>query len=133
VSAVAAAVDPAIKDGAFLLAGGDLTKVLWEMPEGAKFRELWIQSGRTREDLRALAEPFDPLTYAHGLLGKRVFMMAGKVDEVIPASSALALWEAAGRPEIEWYDCGHYSSVGFLLPGIRRTVDFFAGPAAAVH
>jgi dienelactone hydrolase len=132
VSSVAAAVDPAIRDGAFLLAGGDLTTVMWDMPEGAKFRDLWIQSGRTREDLRALTEPFDPLTYASGLKGKRIFMMAGTVDEVIPAASARALWQAAGRPEIHWYDCGHYSSVGFLLPALRRTVEFFAGVDQAV-
>jgi len=77
-------------------------------------------------DLKALTDPFDPLTYAHRLAGKRLFMMAGKVDEVIPPSSAQALWEAAGRPPMRWYDCGHYSAVGFLLPGIRQTVDFFA-------
>ena len=29
------AVDPAIREGAFLLAGGDLSPILWEMPEGA--------------------------------------------------------------------------------------------------
>ena len=128
VSAVAAAVDPAIREGAFLLAGGDLSRILWEMPEGAAYRALWINSGRTLSDLKALTDPFDPLTYASRLTGKRVIMMAGKVDEVVPPSSARALWEAAGRPAIRWYDCGHYSAVGFLLPGIRQTVEFFADP-----
>ena len=84
--------------------------------------------GRTLADLKALTDPFDPLAYAPRLRGKRVFMMAGKVDEVVPPDCARALWEAAGRPPIRWYDCGHYSAVGFLLPGIRRTVDFFAEP-----
>ena len=126
VSSVAAAVDPSVHEGAFLLAGGDLSKILWEMPEGAAYRALWLKSGRTQEDLKVLTDPFDPLTYATRLVGKRVFMMAGKVDEVVPPSSARALWDAAGRPPIRWYDCGHYSAVGFLLPGIRETVDFFA-------
>ena len=128
VSSVAAAVDPAIREGAFLLAGGDLSRILWEMPEGAAYRTLWIGSGRTLSDLKSLTDPFDPLTYAPRLVRKRVFMMAGKVDEVIPPASARALWEAAGRPPIRWYDCGHYSAVGFLLPGIRETVEFFAVP-----
>ena len=58
-------------------------------------------------------------------------MMAGKVNEVIPPECARKLWEAAGRPPIHWFDCGHYSAVGFLLPGIRQTVDFFSeGPGA---
>jgi dienelactone hydrolase len=132
VSSVAAAVDPSIREGAFLLAGGDLSKILWEMPEGAAYRALWIRSGRTLSDLKRLTDPFDPLTYASRLAGKRVFMMAGRVDEVIPPASARALWDAAGRPMIRWYDCGHYSAVGFLLPALRETVEFFALPPGPV-
>ena len=96
------------------------------MPEGAKYKALWIEAGKSYEDLVALTKPLDPLTYADRLVGKRIFMMAGNVDEVIPPASARALWFAAGKPPIRWYDCGHYSSVGFLLPAIRETVDFFA-------
>ncbi len=126
VSALAAAVDPAISEGAFLLAGGDLSAILWGMPEGAAFRASWVESGRSRADLKALVDPFDPLTYAEGLRGKRMLFIAGKVDEVVPPSSTLLLWEAAGRPPIRWFDCGHYSAAGFLLPAFRQTVDFFA-------
>jgi dienelactone hydrolase len=128
VSSLAAAVDPAIREGAFLLAGGDLSSILWEMPEGAAYRKQWLESGRSRHDLKALTEPFDPLTYANRLKGKRLMMIAGKVDEVVPPASTLLLWEAAGRPPIHWCECGHYSAVGYLLPGIRQTVDFFAAP-----
>jgi hypothetical protein len=53
-------------------------------------------------------------------------MIAGNSDEVIPPRAARALWEAAGKPRILWYDCGHYSAVGYLLPAIRETVNFFA-------
>jgi dienelactone hydrolase len=128
VSSLAAAVDPAIREGAFLLAGGDLATILWEMPEGAAYRQQWIESGRTKENLKALTDPFDPLTYADRLKGKRMMMIAGKVDEVVPPATTLRLWEAAGRPAIHWCDCGHYSAVAYLLPGIRRTVEFFAAP-----
>jgi dienelactone hydrolase len=128
VAAVAVAVDPALHEGAFLLAGGDLSRILWTMPEGASFRAWWTASGWTVHDLKVLTDPFDPLTYAPRLAGKRILMMAGKVDEVIPPASAQLLWEAAGRPPIRWFDCGHYSAVGFLLPGIRQTVEFFAAP-----
>ena len=130
VSSVAAAVDPTLNRAAFILAGGDLASILWEMTEGAKYRALWLASGRTFADLQATTAPFDPLTYAPRLKGKRVLMIAGRVDEVIPPRSASALWEAAGRPKIVWYDCGHYSAVGFLLPAVRETVDFFAADVA---
>ena len=79
-------------------------------------------------DFETLTDPYAPLSYAHRLVGKRILMIAGNVDEVIPPASARALWEAAGRPRIHWFDCGHYSAVGFLLPAIRETVEFFAAP-----
>jgi len=128
VSSLAASVDPSIREGVFLLAGGDLSRILWTMPEGAAFRAWWTDSGRTEADLKALTDPFDPMFYANRLAGKRVLIIAGKVDEVVPPASTLVLWEAAGRPPIRWYDCGHYSAAGYLLPGIRQTVDFFAKP-----
>jgi hypothetical protein len=90
---------------------------------------LWIAAGRTKRDLEVLTRPYDPLTYAEGMRGKHVLMMAGRVDEVIPPSAATALWEAAGKPPLRWLDCGHYSAVGFLLPAIREAVEFLAAPA----
>jgi dienelactone hydrolase len=126
VAALAAEADPTLNTGCFLLAGGDLHEVLWEMPESAKYKKMWVESGRTKDDLRALTERFDPVTYAARLKGKRILMMAGNVDEVVPPASARALWVAAGQPPINWYDCGHYSAAGYLLPAIRCTVDFFA-------
>ena len=130
VAAVAAAVDPAITRVATVLAGGDLAEILWQMPEGARYRKLWTDAGRTRADLQALTAPFDPLTHAARLRGKRMLMIAGTVDEVIPPASARALWEAAGRPPIRWHDCGHYSAAGVLLPVVRETADFFAADRA---
>ncbi len=126
IASLAVAVDPALNRGAFLLAGGDLAQILWQMPEGAKYRDLWTQSGRTFADLETLTKPFDPLTYASRLKGKRLMMIAGNVDEVVPPASTRALWKGAGQPPLRWFDCGHYSAIGFLLPAIRQTVDFFA-------
>lgn len=133
VSSLVAAVDPEVQTGVFLLAGGDLPQILWGMPEAAGFRETWRRSGRTLQDLRCLTAPFDPITYADGLRGKRLLMIAGKIDEVVPPLSTHALWEAAGRPPILWYDCGHYSAAGYLLPGIRATVEFLAPPEIQAH
>lgn len=128
VSALAASVDPRLNRAGLLLAGGGLADILWEMPEpeAIRYRAAWIESGRTRADLEALVAPLDPLTYADRLVGKRLLMIAGNSDEVIPPRAVRALWERAGRPPILWYDCGHYSAAGYLLPAIRRTVDFFA-------
>ncbi len=126
VAALAAANDPMLNQAAFLLAGGDLPEIMWTMPEAARYRKLWLDSGRSKQDFHAVVAPLDPLTYAHRLKGKRVMMMAGNVDEVIPPSSARALWEEAGKPPMTWFDCGHYSAASYLLPAIRQTAEFFA-------
>lgn len=133
IAALAAAVEPKLTSAAPLLAGGDLADVLWNMPEpeARRYKALWVESGRTRDQLADLTRPYDPLTYAGRLQGKRVLMIAGTVDEVIPPRSTRLLWEAAGRPPLIWYDCGHYSAVGYLLPAVRRTVAFFAQDAPA--
>ncbi len=128
VGAVASAADPKLNNAALLLAGGGLADILWDMPEreARAYKQQWIDAGRTKADLEVLTLPFDPLTYAHRLQGKRVLMIAGKTDEVIPPSATELLWKAAGQPPIHWYDCGHYSAAGYLLPALREVVAFFS-------
>src|SRR5207244_8718889 len=77
VAALAAAADPTLNRAALVLAGGGLADILWEMPEGTRYRVQWAETGRTKADLETLTRPFDPLTYAHRLRGKRVLMIAG--------------------------------------------------------
>ncbi len=71
VSSLSAAIDPELNRAALLLAGGNLAHVLWEMPEGAKYKALWLKSGRSFEDLKALCDPFDPVTYAAPARGEK--------------------------------------------------------------
>ncbi len=125
-SALALAVDPALSRGVTILAGGSLDEILWTMDEpGAdRWRRDWLKAGHTREELAGLTRDYDPITYAGRLKGKKLLMMAGAVDEVVPPGSVRKLWEAADRPPIEWFDCGHYSSAGFILPAIRDSAAF---------
>lgn len=128
MAALATAIDPMASGGVFVLAGGGLADILWNLPEkeARVYREAWQKSGRTFEDLRGLVDPFDPLTYADRLRNKRVKMIVARVDEVVPARSGEALWKAAGEPEIVRYDAGHYSAAAFLLPAMRETIEFIA-------
>jgi dienelactone hydrolase len=128
VSSVVAAVDPAVSQGTFIMAGGNVARILWEMPEAAPFRKQWEKSGKGLAELESLTRPYDPLTYADRLKTKRILMFGANVDEVIPPDCTTALWEKAGRPPIRWYDCGHYSAIGFLMPAIRVTAEFLAAP-----
>jgi dienelactone hydrolase len=128
VSSLVAEVEPRVDRAAILLAGGDLATILWDMPEGEaqRYRQAWLNAGKSREDLAALCWAYDPLHYADRLRGRRILLLAGAVDEVIPPGCVERLWEAAGHPRLEWIDCGHYSAIGFLLPALRTAVDFLA-------
>ncbi|MBI1325245.1 abhydrolase domain-containing 18 [bacterium] len=128
MAALATAIDPMASGGVFVLAGGGLADILWNLPEkeARTYREAWQKSGRTFDDLSRLVDPFDPLTYADRLRNKRVKMIVAKVDEVVPARSGEALWKAAGEPEIVRYDAGHYSAAAFILPAMRETIEFIA-------
>lgn len=129
-SALTLAIDPAFDRGVTILAGGNLDEILWTMDEpGAdRWRSDWLKSGRTLADLTAFTHDYDPMTYAGRLKGKKLLMMAGVIDEVVPPSSARKLWEAADRPQILWFDCGHYSFAGYFLPAIRDAVTFLGRP-----
>lgn len=126
MSSLAAAIDPMAHGGVFVLAGGGLADILWNMPEkeARAYREAWQRSGRSFDDLKKLVDPFDPLTYAERLKGKRVKMIVANVDEVVPARAGEALWRAAGEPPIVRYEAGHYSAAAFLLPALRETITF---------
>jgi dienelactone hydrolase len=128
VSALVAEMEPRLDRACLLLAGGDLTHVFWTSPDTEPYRERWIQAGKSRADFQAFVAPYDPLTHAERLKNRKILMMAGRIDEVIPPECTTRLWEAAGKPPITWFDCGHYSAAAYLLPATRQMVDFFAQP-----
>jgi len=53
--------------------------------------------------------PIEPLSFAGRNRPRRVLMINGYYDVVIPRSSALNLWEALGKPPIIWTNSGHAS------------------------
>ena len=126
VSSLAAAVDPAIREGASCSPAATCRRSSGRCPRARPYRGPGSQSGRTLTRSEGSDRPFRSADLCEPAGGQTLLMIAGKVDEVVPPASTLLLWEAAGRPPIRWYDCGHYSAVGYLLPGIRQTVDFFA-------
>ncbi len=55
-------------------------------------------------------------------------MIAGKKDEIIPPKTTEALWNAAGKPKIVWYDCGHYGAALFFIPIMNEVIAHFKEP-----
>ena len=52
-------------------------------------------------------------------------MLNARHDKVIPPACTQAFWQAAGRPEIEWWDADHYSAIWYLPKALSRMVAFF--------
>jgi dienelactone hydrolase len=123
--ALALAIEPKLKMGCLMLAGGDVAKVAWENERLAKIRERWLSQGGSKEEFFELWKSIDPVTYADRARGKRMLMLNATHDEIIPPACTQSLWRALGEPEIVWYEAGHITAGRFLFDGLGRVTRFF--------
>jgi hypothetical protein len=70
----------------------------------------------------------DPLTYAENLKDRKLLFIAAARDEIVPRKATEALWLAAGKPRIVWYDCTHTGTVLYILPALRELLLHFGSP-----
>ena len=124
-AALAAEAEPRIKNVCLLLAGGDFPTIAAESREFARQRAAFQASGKDGEHFNRTIGDVDPLRYAELLKERRVLMLNAKDDEVIPRRCTVALWEAAGKPEIVWLEGGHYSVIRHLPAALHRANRFF--------
>lgn len=124
-AALATSLEPRITKGCFILAGGDMGEVAWQSTEMAELRERWMELGRSKQELFEALRPVDPVTYARPVQGREILMLNAAQDEVVPPACTKALWRAFGKPEIVWWNAGHYTAVRYLFAGAARAVEFF--------
>lgn len=124
-AALATGIEPRITKACFILAGGDMGEVAWQSTELTELREKWTAAGHTKEQLFEVLRPVDPVTYARPVAGREILMLNATHDEVVPPACTRALWRAFGKPEIVWWDAGHYTAVRYLFSGAARAVEFF--------
>ena len=61
-------------------------------------------------------------------------MLNARQDEVIPPACTESLWRAFGKPEIVWWDAGHFSAARYLFEGLGIAARFFRdSPVAAAN
>lgn len=103
LGSIVAAVDERIDAALLLVAGGGWAAILNESDHPAA--ERLRASGMGEAEALAYVEP----THFIGHLSPRpLLMINGTEDQIIPRSSAEALYEAAGEPkQIRWYEGGH--------------------------
>ena len=144
VSAIAMGVDDRIQAGILIVTGGNANKLSRLNKEG-KYRKRYM---RTEEEHRRVMDNYreylkrvkelgfenadtddksfltDPLTFAPYLRDRSVLMINAEKDKYIPRECVTDLWEAAGKPEIQWYPSGHVT-LWFKYHSIYRTIHSF--------
>ena len=66
----------------------------------------------------------DPLTYANRNRPRRVLMIEAARDLLVPPRDALELWEALGRPPIQWMDTNHFALAITPRPTFRAAAAY---------
>src|SRR5262245_35599232 len=120
-----------IKAAALGLCGGDLPYILTHTTEPglAKRREQELKArGITLEEsekrLRSMIT-CDPITYASYVDPKKVLLVLGRYDDVVPYEKGVELKEKMGNPETILLPAGHYTAV-LSIPYIKsQSFEFF--------
>jgi hypothetical protein len=118
-------MDPRLGRVALLLGGGGLVDAYYDHPQAKPYRAVWEALGGTKEKLAELIAPADPLTCASNLKERKLLMICGERDEIVPPKMAKALWHASGEQKIVWYDCTHYGAALFFVPALGHVVEHF--------
>jgi dienelactone hydrolase len=122
VGALAAEMEPRIRRVSLALGGGGLVDAYYDHPRAASYRKMWEAIGGTKEMVARILAPIDPITCAANLKDRKVLMIAGKRDNIVPPSATEALWKAAEKPRIIWYDCTHYGAALYFGAILQEVV-----------
>ncbi len=137
-------VDPRIRAGFFVMAGGGLAEILFDSTEKPvrAFRDrVMREHGLADKDafvafMRPYTDPVDPLRFAGAIEPGRVLLFSGRFDTVIPPARTEALWEGLGRPRWIKLPVGHYQLLPLFWWSAARSADHvhevFAADAAPV-
>ena len=115
--------DARLTAGVAILGGGNLPDIYTSTLTDRILNRRQFIAPAAIEALRAV----DPLTYANSNRPRQVLMIQAARDLVIPPRDAQQLWEALGRPPIQWVDTNHPGL--FLARGatMRTVSNYFQG------
>lgn len=125
IGGITSAAEPKISRAALLLGGGGLVESFYDHPKGEKYIKDYEAAGGTREKLKAIVAPFDPLTYAEQLKEKKLLLIAASRDDVVPPEMMKRLWDATGHPEILWVDGTHVGGALYAFPAMAKSIEHF--------
>jgi dienelactone hydrolase len=129
MAALAAEMEPKLDRVVVLLGGAGLVDAYYDHPQAAAARKLWEAFGGTKEKVKDLLAPVDPITCAANLKQRDLLIIAGQRDEIVPPSATWALWKASGEQKIVWFDCTHYGAAFYYAPAMQHIFDHLGAPA----
>jgi dienelactone hydrolase len=127
MGALSAAMEPRLDRVVLLLGGGGLVDAFFEHPKAKPYLEFANLVGMTKEKMRKLIAPADPLTYADSLKQRHLLMIAASRDDIVPPKAARLLWEATGKPKIIWLDATHVGAAIYIFDVLGPIVKHFQG------
>lgn len=125
VAALTAEMEPKLSKVALLYGGGGFVDGYYDHPQAKPYTRLFEKFGGTRDDVRRMIAPVDPLTCAANLKGRDVLMIAAKRDDVVPPTMARALCDASGCKKIVWNDTTHIGAALFAVSSMQQLVEHF--------
>jgi dienelactone hydrolase len=125
MAALTAEMEPRLGRVAVLLGGGGFVDAFWDDPRFKPYRRVLESVGGTKAMAVRLLAPVDPITCAANLKDHRMLILAARRDDIVPPKMAEALWKAAGRQRIVWFDCTHYGAAVYLVNGLNEVVKHF--------
>lgn len=127
MSALTAAMEPRLGRVVLLLGGGGLVDAFFEHPKAKPYVGLAETLGLTKDRLRKMIAPVDPITYADLLKKRQMLMIAASRDDIVPPIASKMLWEATGKPKIIWLDATHVGASLYIFEVIAPIVRHFKG------
>lgn len=127
MSALTAAMEPRLGHVVLLLGGGGLVDSFFDHPKAKPFVDAAALIGLTKDRLKKMIAPADPLTYAELLKERKLLMIAASRDDVVPPIAAQRLWEATGKGKIIWLDATHVGAALYVFHVAGPIVEHFKG------
>jgi dienelactone hydrolase len=122
VTHLAMGLDERLSAGVAMLGGGDLPEIYRDSVVG---RYVFGADPSLLNEVAILQlRAVDPLTYANRNRPRRVLMIQAARDSFIPSRAAERLWQALGRPPIQWIDTNHPALALVPRQAMRTTLSY---------
>jgi len=144
VSSVTMGVDNRLKGGILIVTGGNANKISW-LSKSSRYRKKYPRTesehntvlekykhyleevrkrGFDNVDAEDISYYSDPLTFAANLRDRPVLMINAEKDKYLHEETVIELWEALGKPPIEWIPFGHVT-LWLRYSYIHKTISDF--------